>query len=82
MTTSDMLTHPWILVTNSVAGSTNGGHLGMKKKKSASTLVVDFGGSQTLTTIVKLSLKELLNVSTDWKEVNNNIKSGQGGGAS
>ncbi len=42
MTTSDMLTHPWILVTD---GGNSGNHVGIKKKKSASSLVVDFSGS-------------------------------------
>lgn len=63
-----MLTHPWILVND---GGSNGNHVGIKKKKSASNLIVDFGGTPSISTIVKLSLKELLNVSSDWKEVNN-----------
>lgn len=53
MNTSDMLTHPWILVTDQE---------GTKNKVKGS-----FVGDNMK---VKLSLKELLNVSSDWKEVN------------
>ena len=56
MTTSDMLTHPWILVTEA------DGPKGSGKIKGS------FVGDNAMK--VKLSLKELLNVSSDWKEVN------------
>jgi len=67
-TTSDLLTHPWIMSaepdtnTNSNAG-------GVKKKKTQ--IKGDYqsntggGGSS-----IKVTLKELLNVSSDWKECN------------
>jgi hypothetical protein len=65
MSTSDMLTHPWILVTEQ-----DGAKGGAKIKSS-------LAGDNSMK--VKLSLKELLNVSSDWKEVN---KKNPTGGAS
>jgi len=58
MNTSDMLTHPWILVTDQE---------GTKNKVK---------GNAADNMKVKLSLKELLNVSSDWKEVNKKNPSG------
>ena len=52
MTTSDMLTHSWILVSD------QDGAKGKKKGQYADNIKV------------RLSLKELLNVSSDWKDVN------------
>jgi hypothetical protein len=62
-----MLTHPWILTTDQ--DGTKG------KKKSTAP------GDANMR--VKLSLKELLNVSSDWKEVNKkNPNGGPSTGAS
>jgi len=83
MTTSDMLTHPWILTaTDNGSGA---GALGNKKKVGhlGSLSVVDpslaksggGSGSQNL----KLTLKELLSVSSEWKDVNKK-NTGAGGG--
>ena len=52
MTTSDMLTHSWLLVSDQDEAK------GKKKGQYADNIKV------------RLSLKELLNVSSDWKDVN------------
>jgi hypothetical protein len=56
MNTTDMLTHPWILVTE------------QEGPKGSGKIKGSFTGDNAMK--VKLSLKELLNVSSDWKEVN------------
>lgn len=67
MTTSDMLTHSWILTEDELNNGANN-----KKKKS-----MPLGGESNSANSIKLSLKELLNVSSDWKEVNKkNLASG------
>jgi hypothetical protein len=63
MSTSDMLTHTWILTADDSTKS------GKKNPKAGD-----------VTFKVKLKLSELLNVSSDWKEVNK--KNGVGSGLS
>ena len=69
-----MLTHPWILTESD---GSNAGSLGNKKKvNQISQMNIDShsnkGSSNNLSSTqrLRLTLKELLNVSSDWKDVN------------
>ncbi|CDW74770.1 protein kinase domain containing protein [Stylonychia lemnae] len=72
MSTSDMLTHPWILTEHE--GGANAGGMGNKKKVSQiSQMNIDSNNknnNMTSSQRMRLTLKELLNVSSDWKDVN------------
>ena len=54
--TADLLMHPWILSADQEAQ-----RIGNSKKK---------GNKEVVPNAVKVTLKELLNVSSDWKDVN------------
>lgn len=81
LTTADLLTHPWILTVES-ENNINGGVT--KKKKSQIQIKGEYQSTASAASNsngninVKLTLKELLNVSSDWKEVNK--KNGGAGG--
>ena len=62
MSTGDMLTHPWLLSEH----DTHGGPIVKKKTQ----FKADPHSSHSSGMNVKLSLKELLNISSDWKEEN------------
>lgn len=82
LSTADMLTHPWILSAES-ENNVNGGVT--KKKKTQIQIKGEYSSTASVASNanggsmnVKLTLKELLNVSSDWKEVN---KKNPAGGA-
>lgn len=61
MTTSDLLFHPWIQGSDSEA-------LSLKPGKKENLM-----GNQSEESNLKLTLNELLRVSSDWKDVNHKI---------
>ncbi len=74
MTTSDLLTHAWIM--SAEADSNANSSAGIKKKKTQIKGEYNTnssggpGASGAGSSNIKVTLKELLNVSSDWKEVN------------
>jgi hypothetical protein len=79
VTTSDLLTHPWIMSADADTNNNTSG-TGIKKKKTQ--IKADYStnsnnnNNMNGNNIIKVTLKELLNVSSDWKEVNKKNPSG------
>lgn len=77
MNTSDMLTHTWILSEAQESGN------GIKKKGTENQANSNNGQLQAATQQrLRLSLKELLGVSSDWKDVNRKNPASAAGNAS